>query len=89
MLLDICSRELFSSTSTSNIKRINYLAGGFNSFAKGSAAGLAVEDVCDEEILRGVHYESALLHVLSNTEERQITHPTFGDELFLLKYTCI
>lgn len=46
-----------------------HLASGFNCLAEGSAAGLAVEDVCDEQVLCGVHDESALLHVVSNTEE--------------------
>lgn len=56
-------------TQRTHFERTNYLAGGFDGFAKGPAAGLAVEDVCDEEILRGVHYESALFHVLTDAQE--------------------
>lgn len=46
-----------------------HLASGFNSLAESSAAGLAVEDVCDEQVLCGMHDESALFHVAPNTEE--------------------
>lgn len=48
----------------------SHLASGFDRLAKRTAAGLAVEDVCDEQILRGVHDESALLDVATDTEER-------------------
>lgn len=63
-----------------------YLAGSFDGFAQGPAARLAVEDVRDEEILRGVHYEGALFHVATYTEERQITYPALGDKFLLLKH---
>lgn len=66
---------------------IDHLAGSFDSFAKSSAARLAVENVCDEKILRGVHYEGALFHVTTNSEERQVTHSTLGDKFLLLKGT--
>lgn len=46
-----------------------YLASSFNCLAKSSAAGFAVEDVCDEQILCGVHDESALFYIAPNTEE--------------------
>lgn len=64
---------------------IDHLASSFNSFAKSSAARLAVENVCDEKILRCVHYEGALFHVTTNSEERQITHSTLGDKFLFLK----
>lgn len=47
----------------------SHLASGFNRLAEGSAAGLTIEDVCDEQVLCGVHDESALLYVVANTEE--------------------
>lgn len=64
---------------------IDHLASSFNSFAKSSAARLAVENMCDEKILRCVHYEGALFHVTTNSEERQITNSTLGDKFLLLK----
>ena len=67
-------------------ERVSHLAGSFDGFAQGPAARLAVEDVCDKEILRGVHYEGALFHVATDTEERQVTYPALGDEFLLLKH---
>lgn len=66
-----------------------YFASGFDRLAEGSATRLAVEDVCDEQILRGVHDESTLLHVAADTEERQIAYSTFGDELVVLNIAII
>ena len=65
---------------------VSHLAGSFDRFAQGTAARLAVEDVCDEEILRGVHYEGALFHVAADAEERQVTYPALGDKFLLLKH---
>jgi len=46
-----------------------HLASGFNRLTEGSAAGLTIEDMCDEQVLCGVHDESALLYVATDTEE--------------------
>lgn len=69
--------------------RDHHLASGFDCLAEGSAAGFAVEHVCDEQILSGVHDEGALLHVATDTEERQVTHSAFGDELVVLRGASI
>lgn len=69
--------------------RDHHLASGFDCLAEGSAAGFAVEHVCDEQILSGVHDEGALLHVATDTEERQVTHSALGDELVVLRGASI
>ena len=67
----------------------SYLASGFDCLTERSAAGFAVKDVCDKEILRSMHDEGALLDITADTEERQITYSTFGDEFVVLKIIII
>ena len=47
------------------------LAGGLDGLAEGSGVGLCLEDVGDEGVLRGVHDERAVRHVLPDAQERQ------------------
>ena len=47
------------------------LAGGLDGLAERPGVGLGLEDVGDEGVLRGVHDERAVRHVLADAEERQ------------------
>ena len=47
------------------------LAGGLDGLAEWPGVGLGLEDVGDEGVLRGVHDERAVRHVLADAEERQ------------------
>ena len=46
-------------------------AGGLDGLAERPRVGLRVEDVRDEGVLRRVHDERAVRHVLADAEERQ------------------
>lgn len=71
------------------MKENSYLASGFDCLTERSATRLAVKDVCDKQILRGVHNEGALLDVTTDAEERQVTYSTFGNEFVVLKIIII
>ena len=46
-------------------------ASGLDGLAERPRVGLRVEDVGDEGVLGGVHYERAVGHVFADAEERQ------------------
>ena len=46
-------------------------AGRLDGLAERPGVGLCLEDVGDEGVLRGVHDERAVRHVLADAEERQ------------------